>query len=148
MAYSLADEPMALDASELNRHKSIPKQARISILGHNEIVWKNGSIDNGTLFDDLGLGFLDETEDRIRPETRLRPTETRDPDNGGTFWNNHVNSEPQFHDLLQNDAVPECIDASQELEWSGSVLLTDEDWLTGFDWHGSEFITPTNLEPT
>uniref|UniRef100_A0A8H7N2M0 Zn(2)-C6 fungal-type domain-containing protein n=1 Tax=Bionectria ochroleuca TaxID=29856 RepID=A0A8H7N2M0_BIOOC len=148
MAYSLADEPMALDASELNRHKSIPKQARISILGHNEIVWKNGSIDNGTLFDDLGLGFLDETEDRIRPETCLRPTETRDPDNGGTFWNNHVNSEPQFHDLLQNDAVPECIDALQELEWSSSVLLTDEDWLTGFDWHGSEFITPTNLEPT
>jgi hypothetical protein len=46
MAYSLADEPKALDGTELNRNRGMRLRARASILGYNKVVgykgWKQG----------------------------------------------------------------------------------------------------------
>jgi hypothetical protein len=46
MAYSLADEPKALDGAELNRNRGMRLRARASILGYNKVVgykgWKQG----------------------------------------------------------------------------------------------------------
>ncbi|KND93906.1 putative transcriptional regulatory protein, partial [Tolypocladium ophioglossoides CBS 100239] len=44
MGHSLADEPRALDESDLNRHRGMRIRARASILGHNEIIWSKGRI--------------------------------------------------------------------------------------------------------
>ncbi|KAJ6440656.1 Chondroitinase-AC [Purpureocillium lavendulum] len=44
MAYSLADEPTALKENDLNRHKGVKVRAKVSILGHNAIIWNRGTV--------------------------------------------------------------------------------------------------------
>ena len=44
MAYSLADEPTALKENDLNRHKGGKVRAKVSILGHNAIIWNRGTV--------------------------------------------------------------------------------------------------------
>ncbi|KAF4466647.1 zinc finger transcription factor 1 [Fusarium albosuccineum] len=60
LAYSLADEPASLDAIDLNRRKGVTKRARTSILGHNEVIWSNGSVQNLGVIDSIGLDVIED----------------------------------------------------------------------------------------
>lgn len=61
MAYSLADEPKALDGTDLNRNRGLRLKARASILGYNKVVgykgWKEDNRRNIVLDLDLNENF-------------------------------------------------------------------------------------------
>lgn len=76
MAYSLADEPKALDGTDLNRNKGLRLRARASILGYNKIVgykgWKQDH--GGKIVLDLHL------DDNFEEENGFEQNDLSEPD--------------------------------------------------------------------
>ncbi|KAJ3544002.1 hypothetical protein NM208_g3281 [Fusarium decemcellulare] len=140
LAYSLADEPASLDAIDLNRRKGTTKRARTSILGHNEVIWSNDSVQNQGSIDNIGLDAVEE-ESRYGTEV-IGPSgmNLEDLMNPSLMDFGSVDTQlddPASHDLTSSamvEAWQNCEDLDLFVDADGSSL-----WETRFDSPGIIF---------
>lgn len=110
MAYSLADEPKALDGADLNRNRGIRLRARASILGYNKVFgykgWKQDHVGKTSL--DLDLDDDHEKESGCEQSDLQEldsPSSAANLDFLGSLF--EVQKESSFQDLNGYSFLPE-----------------------------------------
>jgi hypothetical protein len=123
MAYSLADEPKALDGADLNRNKGMRLRARASILGYNKVFgykgWKQDCGGKTSL--DLDLDDSD-----LENEKECERSDLQKPDSPSSSATNldflsslfEVQTESSFQDLNSYSFLPETENAPSTFDES------------------------------
>lgn len=133
MAYSLADEPGSLDATDLNRCRGSTDRARMSIIGYNAIIWNNDSIRNQVEIDSLGLGIFEENSE-YRAESTDTPDLTDASDlmpSTDPFLSHFGSVDPELEGLTSHRIADAVAEALQTCEGFGHLLPMDDPSLWG-----------------
>jgi hypothetical protein len=80
----LDDEPKAVDPKKLTSFKMHARHARESILGHNDILWRNGNVLPGSGAEMIDLGIDEDSSDNSSTEVSLAVQAYRNGPEGST----------------------------------------------------------------
>lgn len=133
MAYSLADEPGSLDATDLNRCRGSTNRARMSIIGYNAIIWNNDLIRNQVEIDSLGLGTYEENSGH-RAESSDTPHLTDASDlmpSTDPFLSHFGSVDPELEGLTSHRIADAVAEALQTCEGFGHLVPMDDLSLLG-----------------